>query len=146
MEKNFIRVRSVWNIVISMILILIGFAFMILPDSIEVQMGGFFVLFIGLVLLWTMRTGYKDESSGEIFCKKERFFPHAKEEQLKEALTSPTRFNSAGENQGSGLRLDVYYNRKKVYLQLLEYVPHTYEPCSKFYEYDISSGAKFIRN
>ena len=62
MEKNFTRVRSIWNIVISMILILIGFAFMFLPDSIEVQMGGFFVLLIGIILLWTMRTGYKDES------------------------------------------------------------------------------------
>lgn len=146
MEKNFVRVRSVWDIVISVAVIIIGCALMILPDSNGLMIAGFFVMIAGFVMLWAMKTSYKDETTGEKFCKKERFFPHSKQEQLMHALTSPTHFNTMKENEGNCLRLDVYYNRKKIYIQLMEYVPYTYEPCTHFYEYDISDGAKFIYN
>lgn len=146
MVKNFVRVRSVWDIVISISVIIIGCALMILPDSNGIMIAGFFVFAAGLILLWTMKTAYKDESNGEIFCKKERYFPHSKQEQLMHSLTSPTHFNTMRENEGNYYRLDVYYNRKKIYIQLMEYVPYTYEPCTDFYEYNIGDGAKFIYN
>jgi hypothetical protein len=119
---------------------------MILPDSNGLMIAGFFVMIVGFVMLWAMKTSYKDETTGETFCKKERYFPHSKQEQLMHALTSPTHFNTMKENEGNCLRLDVYYNRKKIYIQLMEYVPYTYEPCTDLYEYDISDGAKFIYN
>ena len=51
------------------------------------------------------------------------------------------------EDKGSAVRLDVYYGKTsgKAYLQLFEYVPYTYEPCSGMYEYHISTVDKLIR-
>ena len=146
MEKKFTRVRSLWDVVTSLTITLVGCMLMILPDSHGIMIAGFFVFAAGLILLWTMKTAYKDESNGEIFRKKERFFPNSRQEQLKQSLTSPTRFNTIGENEGNCLRLDIYYNQKKLYVQLMEYVPYTYEPCTKLYEHDIFVAAKFIYN
>ncbi len=146
MEKNFDRVRSVKDIIISLSLIIAGCGLVTLPNSDAINIAGFFVLIAGLILAFTLKTAYKDILTGEIYAKKERYFSHSKHEQLKQSLTSPTHFCSKGENEGNSLRLDVYYNKQKIYIQLLEYVPYTYEPCTKFYEHDISNGAKFIYN
>ena len=100
----------------------------------------------GVIFAFVLKTAYKGSITGEIYSKKERYFAHTKLNQLMLSLTSPNRFSTNGENEGNALRLDVYYNRNKVYLQLMEYVPYTYEPCTKFYEHDISDGAKFIHN
>lgn len=146
MEKNFNRVRSTKDIIISFSLIIIGCVFVTLPNSDAVNIAGFFTIIAGLLLAFIMKTSYKDAETGEIYSKKERFFAQSRHEQLKQSLTYPSQFCSKGENEGNTLRLDVYYNKKKIFIQMLEYVPYTYEPCTKFYEHDISNGAKFIYN
>lgn len=146
MEKNFIRVRSIKDIVISSVLLISGCALVTLPDSDAINIAGFFIILTGLLLMFILKTAFKDADTGELYTKKERFFAQSKHQQLKHALASPTHFCSTGENDGNTLRLDVYYNKQKIYIQLLEYVPYTYEPCTKFYEHNISNGAKFIHN
>ena len=145
MEKNFIRVRSLGDIAISVIILIIGCFLMILPDSNGVRIAGFMIELVGFLLLWTMKTSYKDESTGEIFRKKERYFSQSQHEQLQKSLISPAKFCAVGENEGSTLRLDIYYNNSKVLIQLLEYVPYTYEPCSKMHEHTFDKAKKLIR-
>ena len=146
MEKNFERVRSKKDIFISVSLIILGCGLMILPNSDSINVAGFIMTLAGVIFAFVLKTAYKDSITGEIYSKKERYFAHAKLNQLMLSLTSPNRFSTNGENEGNALRLDVYYNRNKVYLQLMEYIPYTYEPCTKFYEHEISDGAKFIHN
>ena len=146
MEKNFERVRSKRDIWISVSLLVLGCGLMILPNSDSINVTGFIIILAGIIMAFTLRTAYKDCLTGEIYSKKERYFAHAKHDQLMLSLTSPNHFCNNGENEGSSLRLDVYYNKNKVYIQLMEYVPYTYEPCTRFYEYDISNGGKFIHN
>lgn len=119
---------------------------MILPNSIPINIAGFLVAISGVLLIFILKTSYKDISTGEIYTKKERYFSQSKHDQLLHAMTSPKYFCTKGENEGSSLRLDIYYNKEKVYIQLLEYVPYTYEPCTKLYEHDISNGARYIHN
>ena len=146
MEKNFERVRSKKDILISVSLIILGCGLMLLPNSDAINVTGFFIILAGIIFSFVLKTAYKDCLTGEIYSKKERYFAHAKLNQLMLALTSPNRFCTNGENEGNSLRLDVYYNKKKVYTQLMEYVPYTYQPCTRIYEHDISDGAKFIHN
>ena len=146
MEKCFVKVRSRKDIMISLVVMILGLGLMILPNSAPINISGSLVMLIGLLFAFTLKSAYIDPVTGKIYSKKERYFSQSKHDQLMHAVTSPKYFCTNGENEGSTLRLDIYYNEEKVYIQLLEYIPYTYEPCTKIYEHDINTGSKFINS
>lgn len=85
-----------------------------------------------------------DSVSGEKFNKNERFFSHENLDMLKAALACPDKIDFNKEDRGSSVRMDTYFNKTKVYAQLFEYVPYTYEPCSTMHEYTFEKGCKLI--
>ena len=148
MEKTFIRVRSVKDIAIFSTLIIIGSVLVALPTGTGINIAGFFMIFAGIILALILRTAYKDTETGEKFLFKEYYFQHAMNTAISSALESrPDSINLNEADKGNALKLDIYYSRKcsKAYLQLFEYIPYRYEPCSKMYEYEISEVEKIIR-
>lgn len=144
MEKNFVRVRSIKDIIISSALIISGCILVSIPSSESVNIAGFFIVVTGLVLAFILKTAYKDNESGEKYVKKERFFGNEMHEKLKSALACPTTLDQKLENRGSSLRLDIYYSKSKVYVQLFEYIPYKYEPCSAMHEHSFEKASKLI--
>ena len=65
MEKTFIRVRSVKDITVFTSLIVLGCILVALPTGAAVNITGFFLIFAGLILALVLKTGYKDENTGE---------------------------------------------------------------------------------
>ena len=63
MEKTFIRVRSVKDIVISALIIILGSVLIILFEGEGVKIAGFFFLLIGLIVLFVLKSDYKDVDS-----------------------------------------------------------------------------------
>ena len=148
MEKEFIRVRSVKDILASVILIVGGSVLIMLPTAASVNLAGFFLILTGLILAFVLKTDYQDPHTGERYEKAEHYFKQAMHTAVSSAIASkPEAVDLAEAEKGSALKLDVYYNKTsgKAYLQLFEYVPHTYEPCSKVYEYDLERIQKLIK-
>ena len=58
MEKEFIRVRSIKDIVIFVSLIVAGSVLIALPTGAAVNITGFFLIFAGLILALVMKTGH----------------------------------------------------------------------------------------
>lgn len=148
MEKTFVRVHSVKDIVISLSLIVSGSVLVALPTGAGVNVAGFFMIFAGLLLGLFMKTGYKDTVSGERFQKKEHYFQQAMNAAICSVLESkPEAIDLSEEDKGNAVKLDVYYSKAagKAYLQLFEYVPYKYEPCSKMYEHQLSRIEKLIK-
>lgn len=148
MEKNFIRVRSVKDIIICAILIIAGFVLVALPTSTSINILGFFMIFAGLLLLVFMKTGYKDEESGIRFSKEEIFFDKSKQATLSKAMPVKLCTTDIQEsNAGNGIRLDIYHNKSvgKGYIQLFEYVPYKYEPCTEMYEHSYENISEIIK-
>ena len=147
MEKNFIRVRSVKDIVISSILIIGGCILVTLPDSDSLNILGFFIIFTGLILGLLLKTAYKDEETGIRYCKKERFFEACHKEALSNVVAGKKcKADLSAEDKGNGLRLDIYHSQKagKAYIQLYEYIPYKYEPCTCMQEHDIEAVTELI--
>ena len=147
MEKNFISVRSAKDIIVSALLIIIGSALIALPTSAAVNITGMFLIFTGLVLTLVLKTGHKDMETGVKYRKKEHYFQQAMHSSISSAIaTKPEAVDLNEAEKGNALKLDVYYSKAsgKAYLQLFEYVPYKYEPCSKVYEHEISRVAKLI--
>ncbi len=148
MEKTFIRVRSVKDIVIFSSLIILGSILVALPTGAGINIAGFFMIFAGIILALVLRTGYRDTDSGEKFQMKEYYFQQTMNNAISDALKSkPETIDLNEADKGNALKLDLYYSKAsgKAYMQLYEYVPYRYEPCSHMYEYDITEVQKLIR-
>lgn len=147
MEKTFERVRSIKDIVTFVSLVVLGSILIALPTSASINITGFFLIFAGLILALVLKTGYKDENGGK-YQKKERFFQQAMNAEICAALASkPDSVDLSEEDKGNAIRLDIYSCKSsgKAYIQLFEYVPYRYEPCSKIYEYEISEVSNLIK-
>ena len=115
------------------------------PDSQSISVAGFFTLFAGILLGFILKSGYKDPESGKYYQKKEHFFAQSQKYEISKKLaTNLKSINQHDEDKGTGLRLDVYYSKAtgKAYIQLFEYIPHTYEPCSQMYEHTLSEASE----
>lgn len=148
MEKEFKRVRSAKDITISISLIIAGGALVALPTSVSVNIVGFFLIFAGILLAFILQTGYRDAETGIQYCKKEKFFPQSCRDRLASGISaSPEKLDTSSENQGNGLRLDIYYNKKadRSYVRLYEYIPYKYHPASPAYEYRFSDISSLIK-
>ena len=148
MEMNFIRVRSVKDIIVSTSLVISGSALLLLPTGTGVNLAGFFMIFAGLFTAIMLRTGYKHDETGVRYQKKEHYFQHDMKNVISSALESrPSSLDLTQVNKGNAVKLDIYYSKTsgKAYLQLFEYIPYRYEPCSRIYEHDMTKVDKLIK-
>lgn len=112
MEKTFVRVHSVKDIVISLSLIVSGSILVALPTGTGVNVAGFFMIFAGLLLALFMRTGYKDIDSGERYQKKEHYFQQAMNSVINSVLENrPEAIDLAEAEKGNAIKLDIYYSK-----------------------------------
>ena len=148
MEKTFTRVRSIKDITIFVSLALVGIILTALPIGEAASIAGFFIIIAAAILALVLKSAYKEVETKEIYLKKERYFQQAEHAAISSAIASkPDTVDLSDEDKGNALRLDIYYSKSsgKAYLQLFEYVPYTYQPCSKIYEYEITKVAKLIK-
>ena len=148
MDKEFIKVRCVKDIAVSAILLLSGSILIGVPSSPSVNIAGFFLIFAGVIFAFALKSGFKDIQTGERYCKKEYYFQHAQSQQICSAIASnPEKLDLSEANKGNSVRLDIYYGKssRKAYVQLFEYIPYRYEPCSKMYEYDMDRVSALIK-
>jgi hypothetical protein len=147
MEKTFIRVRSIKDIVIFTSLAIVGIILTVLPVGDAAHIAGFFIIFAAAILAFVLKSAYKDVDTNDKYFKKERYFQQTMRNAISEAIASkPDSVDLSEEDKGNALRLDTYYSKSsgKAYLQLFEYVPYTYQPCSKMHECELSNVTKLI--
>lgn len=148
MEKVFSRVRSAKDIIITASLTIAGSVLIALPTSASVNILGFFMICAGLILLFVLRTGYKDDETGHKYCKIEKYFGHDLKNDIASSLEKKFKsIDTITEDQGNGVRLDIYYSKEsgKVYSQLFEYIPYDYEPCTRQYEHELSDISNLFK-
>ena len=136
MYKEFTRVRSSKDIIITTALIIAGSICVGFVESQAINVFGFFTLFTGILLLFILKTGYKDQETGIRYTKSEHYFAQSVKDQIvKQLRSNPSNVCFKGEDAGNGLRLDIYRNKKGLaYYQLFEYVPYKYEPCTEVFK------------
>lgn len=147
MNKEFTRVRSTKDITISAVLTIAGAMLVALPTSASINIAGFFMIFAGIILFLTLKTAYKETATAVRYCKKEHFFAQSMRQEVLDAIASnPESVNLTEEDKGNGIRLDIYYSKEsgKAYIQLFEYIPYKYEPCSRIYEFDLNKVTKIL--
>ena len=147
MNTKFIKTRSVKDIIITSSIILVGCILAILPHDTNINIGGYTLIIIGIIFVFTLKSTYKHLHSGEKFRIKQLLFPMEMKGAILSTIDScPENINLAREGNAQSLRLYIYYNTQinKAYLQLFEYSDNQYEPCSKIYEYETTKIERLI--
>lgn len=148
MEKNFVKVQSSKDIIISISLIVIGAALALLPLGGATNVTGICVAITGVILLLLLKNGYKDSATGERYAKKELYYHISMKNELTAHIAkNPEAIEAGTDESNNALRLVVYYSEKsgKAYMQLFEYVPYKYEARTDMMEYDLAQVNKFIK-
>lgn len=148
MEKEFIRVQSVKDITISVSLLAIGLLLAFLPDSEDMQLGGYTFIALGIIAAFILKSAYKDTQTGEKYHRKEYLFATDMKAPILAAIGSnPSSLPLSAKDNGQGLRLEIHYGETsgKAYIQLFEYVPHQYKPCSDMHEHDIHKVKELLK-
>lgn len=147
MNKKFIKVRTITDIAIAFILLITGIILVLLPTPVSVNIFGFFMLVIGIILLAILKTGWQDPETKERYTKKEIFFHQSTKIQIINSLEKHMELMDNLDNgKGEGLKMEIYYNKqnRKAFINLFEYVPYSYEPISPTFEYTIDKIVKLI--
>lgn len=148
MTMEFIRVRSTGDIIISSLLTFGGIALVFLPSSISVNILGTMVAVIGIILMMTMKSEYKECISGLRYRKLIKYFPASKKADILSALKGdPSKFVWKEPRTGNGLMLEIYVckSEKTVFARLLEYIPYNYEQCSEWFSYRLNIATPLLK-
>ena len=147
MERNFVKVRSVMDIVISTSIIVSGCILALAPLGAAAAIGGYMLIILGFLIALLMKSEYREELSGEKYMKQEHFFPKEEKNQLLSAIASaPGKIDLREQGKGQVLKLDLYYSKAldKCYIQLFEYVPYQYAPCSQQIVCELSAVSNLL--
>ena len=140
MKNKFIRVRSTKDIIISAALLVLGVALIVFTNIEAANISGYMFVVIGLVLLPVLKTAYRDAETKALYFKKDLYFLREMKDSIIKALeSSPEKIDMSQAGKGQVLLLRVYYSKSaaRAYMQLSEYVPHEYKPCTEVCVYDI---------
>lgn len=141
MEQRFIKIRSAKNIITFASFILAGILLAILPDNVGANMGGYTLIVIGIILSQILKSDYCDKRSLKRYYKRQLYFGIAQKSELQSAIAStPNAIDISSEGSEQTLRLDIYFSPQanRASMQLFEYVPHEYCPCSEIHDYDLA--------
>lgn len=148
MEKNFIKVRTIKDIIISLSFIITGAAISFAFNGAGAVAGGYSMIILGIVLAFILKSAYKESESGELYIRRELSFQQKMKPAIIAALKSdPNTINISENGNGQDLRLVIFYSKytQKAYIQLLEYIPFQYSPCTSMGEYEIAQIKNLIK-
>ena len=148
MNQQFIKVRSLKDIIIFSSFILVGFILTLLPYGMGVTLFGCTLILVGAVLAVVLKSAYRKVNNPGIYYKKELFFePKLKSEILRTIERDPSKLSLSDEGKGLSIRLDLYYSKvsQRAFLQLFEYVPYEYVAVSEIAECDRNEVKHIIK-
>jgi hypothetical protein len=147
MEHRFTKIHSIKDIIIFTAFIIAGILLVVLPENIGANMGGYTLIVIGIILSQILKSDYCDDLSKERYQRHQLYFDTTQKSMLQSAIAStPNAINISSEGSGQTLRLDIYFSCKanRASIQLFEYVPHEYCPCSEIHDYDLAEIKQLI--
>lgn len=139
MEKVFCRTRSAQDILVSFTFLVLGILLIVFPFSKMSGVVGCIMILVGVSMMFALRSLYKDKLNGEHFRKTAVYFPIGMKDKVVKAMEEGNLDSiprPKDDMAAQSLMLSTFYDKSadRVFLQLFEYVPYSYQPCTTFYE------------
>ena len=118
---------------------------MAISHSGAITLMGVFFIIIGLVCWFILKSGYVDARSLKMIAKSEVYFPIEYKQKLIDAvLNNPDYLKDMPRSAMNTMKVDVYHNQQDLYLQLFEYVPCEYKPCTKLIKHKMCDISQIL--
>ncbi|MGM9762766.1 MAG: hypothetical protein ACI3ZQ_01940 [Candidatus Cryptobacteroides sp.] len=147
MNKEFTRVRTNIDLIVSILMTAAGITLVLLPTPDSVNIAGCLMILTGIILSVFLRTGHKDTETGETYSKKILYFPQSCKSRILSGLEHDVKnLDLSEQDKGNGLKMDVYFNKKsnKAFIRMFEYVPYRYEPASGTFGFRADEISKLV--
>lgn len=135
MDKNLIKIHSLSDITISSLVLLAGLVCVLMPSSEMLNILGVATIVVAIFMFLFYKSNYRNTQTGEVLRRKITYYRAEDKESMLKMLANPKTFKNNLVETGQSLMLVTYYSAENVYLQLYQYVPHSYVPCSENYHY-----------
>lgn len=148
MNKEFVRVRSTRDILISSVMTVLGIVLIAIPSSVSVNIFGTVLAVPGILMLLFLKTGYKNVDTGLVYKRKIKYYSATAKNDILSSLNGKvSSFDWTETPGGSAVMVDVYMGCKsdKVYVRVSEFVPYSYEPCSDWFEFSKDAASALTR-
>ncbi len=147
MEKEFVRVRSVRDIIVSVVMAVCGIVLIALPTSVSVNIFGTCLAVPGVLMLLFLKTDYKDPETGNRYRRVIKYYAASRKSEILAALKNdPAKSDWNETDSSNGLMLDIYVSRNadEVFVRASEFIPYNYVPCSDWFSFKSDSVAKLL--
>ena len=146
MEITIKKARTTYDMLFSIFIMFIGVATCAVSQSGAITLMGAFFITMGVVCWLILKSGYSDMSTMKKLRKSEVYFPVDHKSSILDAvLNEPEKLDKFPQSKMNSLKLDVYYNEDDVYMQLFEYIPCSYKPCTKVIKHETFDLSKLIK-
>lgn len=149
MEKEFVLVRSMRDMIISSVVTVAGVLLVVIPVSVSLNILGVCLAVPGLLLLLFYKSDHKDVATGEKYHKTIKYYPVSRKQELLSALESgtPAKTDWKESSSSDGLMLEVLEGRDNgnVFVRLSEFIPYNYEPCGGWFQFDRQQAAAMLK-
>lgn len=103
------------------------------------------MIITGIILFAVLKTGWRDTETKEQYHRKVKFFSKDIKDEIMDNLENHIEnIDIQKNNIGTGLKMEVYYNRRQAFVNLYKYIPYSYEPVSSTFEYSADKIEKLI--
>ena len=146
MEIAIKKSRTTYDILFSSFIIITGLVTCALAQSGAITLMGVFFIVMGIICWLILKSGYSDTSTMQKLTKVELYFPVEHKSSILDAvLNEPQKLDKFPSSKMNSLKLDLYYNDDDVYMQLFEYIPCSYKPCTKVIKHEAFDLRKLVR-
>ncbi len=145
MNDIIIKARTRYDLLFTLAIILIGIITCIVSTSGAITVMGFTFIFAGAACWFILKSGFRDTATAKIMKKTEVYYAVDHKKRVIEAvLNNPADLADIPQCAMNSIKLNVYYNDEDTYLQMFEYIPCNYKPCTKLVKYKKSDISNLI--
>lgn len=139
------KARTKYDMLFTSIITFIGITTCVIATSgVTIIMGVTFII-AGMVCWFMFKSGYIDTVSKQNLTKTEVYYAIEHKQGIIDAvLNDPKRLSQYPKCSMNTIKLDIYYNNEDAYVQMYEYIPCSYKPCTKLIKHKAGDVSNVI--
>lgn len=142
MEKNFRRVHTLNNIIVTAVIAVAGIGLVFVNTGL-----GIALIFVAVLLFFLWKSGFKKDGLDTVFTKEAIDVPRSFRQNIIDFLEGKTDEVEFKEGcEGGCVRIETFYNKNEqvAFAQLMDFSSYTYQPVGEMVELRGAKAAKFI--
>lgn len=139
------KARTKYDILFTVVILLIGILSCVLSTSGSITLMGVMFILAAIVCWFILKSGFIDTTTSQTLSKSEVFYAVEHKNGILDAvLNNPANLDKYPRCTMNTIKIDIYYNDNDAYMQMYEYIPCDYKPCTKLIKHKMCDVSKLL--